>query len=232
MIYSQRWLGTSLALILTPALASAQPGITASAQITNGNTASASIVGAMPFRGPVNPYASGVAYPNAFGVGGIAYPFGGFFPFGGYGGGNVVTINVGPGGAPGYDPNQALLQSIPSLTVPYYPKRQLNTIGSTTKPTTRAIPDAAVLTVEVPEDAVVYLQGQKMTSRGTSRQYFSPQLEAGRQYTYHLRAVWTVDGKPIERSMDVPVKAGDTPRVAFLAEEGQARALWLDGSSR
>jgi uncharacterized protein (TIGR03000 family) len=58
------------------------------------------------------------------------------------------------------------------------------------KPTADAArPDAGVLTVVVPADAKVYINGFETKSTGTVRQYVSYGLKQGASYRYEVRVV-------------------------------------------
>jgi uncharacterized protein (TIGR03000 family) len=71
----------------------------------------------------------------------------------------------------------------------------------------------ARIIVIVPADADVYFDGQEMTQTGSERQFVTPPLEKGMTYNYSIRAVWTEDGRPIERTRKVTFQAGSQLRV-------------------
>jgi uncharacterized protein (TIGR03000 family) len=50
-----------------------------------------------------------------------------------------------------------------------------------------AAADEALLSLDVPEDAEVFINGRQTTSTGTQRQYVSRGLESGRHYEYLVR---------------------------------------------
>jgi len=85
---------------------------------------------------------------------------------------------------------------------------------------TPAAPSAgtATVTVTVPEGATVYVEGQALKSQtGTTRQFVSPALTPGKTYTYDIRATWTgPDGKKVERTVSVDVRAGARESVMFM----------------
>lgn len=92
--------------------------------------------------------------------------------------------------------------------------------GSSTLEFAPAAADArsAVITVRLPADAVLYVQGEKQTTTDATRQVVTPPLERGRAYDYDLRAVWSRDGRPVERQMRLTVRAGDRQSITFPAE--------------
>jgi uncharacterized protein (TIGR03000 family) len=73
----------------------------------------------------------------------------------------------------------------------------------------------ARVTVVVPADAEVFFDGTATTLTGTERTFHTPPLKEGSSFYYTVRARWTEDGKPVEQTRKVVVKAGDQLRVAF-----------------
>jgi len=75
----------------------------------------------------------------------------------------------------------------------------------------------AKVTVIVPGDAEVYFDGSPTGQTGTERQFFTPPLEKGQNYSYQVRATWNVDGDDISRTRKVMVQAGADVRVDFTS---------------
>jgi uncharacterized protein (TIGR03000 family) len=73
----------------------------------------------------------------------------------------------------------------------------------------------AVLTVRVPADARVFVNGLPTTSTGSLRRYVSNGLRAGYNYTYHIRAEIVRNGQTISDAKTVKLQAGDTSNVEF-----------------
>jgi uncharacterized protein (TIGR03000 family) len=67
-------------------------------------------------------------------------------------------------------------------------------------------------------DAEVWFEGQLTRQRGTQRGFVSPALEPGREYVYDVRARWTENGREVERSRTVRVRADGVARVDFTAQ--------------
>ena len=91
------------------------------------------------------------------------------------------------------------------------------------KPTTgvsRA--DAGTLSIWVPEDAKVYVNGQLTKSTGNQRQFISYGLKAGFNYNYEVRAELVRDGKLIEQSHIVALTAGSRELLAFNFDKAKA----------
>jgi uncharacterized protein (TIGR03000 family) len=75
--------------------------------------------------------------------------------------------------------------------------------------------NTAHVTVSVPADARIFVDGTPMTSTGPVRQFHSPPLAPGRQYTYNFEARWNDDGREITQKQKVDVSAGAHPNVTF-----------------
>jgi uncharacterized protein (TIGR03000 family) len=73
--------------------------------------------------------------------------------------------------------------------------------------------DTATITVTVPADAEVYFDGVETTETGPERQFVTPPLAKGTKYSYSIRAVWTEDGRPVEKTRKVSFQAGSQVRV-------------------
>lgn len=69
--------------------------------------------------------------------------------------------------------------------------------------------EPARITVQVPPDATVLVNGVRMSQTGTVRQYVTPPLEGGYQYSYEVRASWMTPAGPINNSRTVWVDPGD-----------------------
>jgi uncharacterized protein (TIGR03000 family) len=77
--------------------------------------------------------------------------------------------------------------------------------------------DSVVLTVSVPADAKVFVNGQSTRSTGELRQYASSGLQPAAVYPYRVRAEFVRDGKPISEEKTVQLTAGQTGSVTFSA---------------
>jgi uncharacterized protein (TIGR03000 family) len=70
-------------------------------------------------------------------------------------------------------------------------------------------PNAALLNVSVPADAEVWLEGKPTNQTGSHRQFESPALKPGQEYTYTIRARWKDEGRNVEVMRLLSVHAGD-----------------------
>jgi uncharacterized protein (TIGR03000 family) len=75
---------------------------------------------------------------------------------------------------------------------------------------------AARLEVKLPQNARLWIEGKEIEQQSTSYSLTSPPLEAGYNYTYHLRSQWTDNGVQVTRERAVPIHAGETVTVDFM----------------
>lgn len=79
--------------------------------------------------------------------------------------------------------------------------------------------DAAMLTVEVPMNAKVTVNGHPTSSDGTVRQFMSRGLKKGYVYTYVVKATFDVGGEEKTDSKSIKLRPGDIERVEFETPE-------------
>ncbi len=82
-------------------------------------------------------------------------------------------------------------------------------------PVVPATPCCAVVQITVPEGAAVWFDGNPTRQTGTERKFASPALEPGNAYHYEVRARWLVNGRPVEQTRVVAVKAGEHHHILF-----------------
>jgi uncharacterized protein (TIGR03000 family) len=75
--------------------------------------------------------------------------------------------------------------------------------------------EKAVLRVELPKDATLTVDGQLVPGSGTSRFLATPDLPAGRDFFYDLKAEIMVDNKPVVEEKRVIVRAGGDVKTSF-----------------
>ena len=73
----------------------------------------------------------------------------------------------------------------------------------------------AELNVAVPANAEVWFEGEPTTSTGLRRQFESPPLTPGTEYTYDVRARWKENGRDVTQTQKVKVTAGAHVNVNF-----------------
>ena len=75
--------------------------------------------------------------------------------------------------------------------------------------------DAAILTVAVPSDAMVTVNGHPTTSDGDERQFMSRGLKGGYVYTYVVKVTYETGGQEKTDSKSVKLRRGDVERLEF-----------------
>jgi uncharacterized protein (TIGR03000 family) len=75
---------------------------------------------------------------------------------------------------------------------------------------------AAHLTVAVPPDAQVWIESQPTMQAGAVRHFKSAPLTPGKEYSYDIRARWTDEAGPVERTRTVTIHAGEQVNVDFM----------------
>ncbi len=190
-----------------------------------GNTGRMGYGGGMGYNGGMNRN-GGMGYNGGMGgnggmngSGGMGYNGGGgYAPFvgvmapfqGGYGyGGYDPTVNSATSGAYFTYGNTSYTTESPS-PIPVYGGPR-SPYGSPPPST----PLSALLKVQVPLDAEVWLEGRRMSSVGSNRLYRSPPLNPAKGYVYEVRARWTFEGKPVEDVRHISIRAGATALVDF-----------------
>jgi uncharacterized protein (TIGR03000 family) len=76
-----------------------------------------------------------------------------------------------------------------------------------------------VIDVRVPGNAQVWIDGEKTSQTGALREFVTPALEPGQQYSYDIRARWTENGQEVVRDRNVIFHAGDRLMVNMLAAQ-------------
>ena len=111
----------------------------------------------------------------------------------------------------------------PSITPPaggYTPPSAPTTFSSPTPA------ESGLLTIYVPAEAKVTVNGYETKSTGTRRQYVSYGLQAGLSYKYEIKAEIVRDGKIVDETKTVVMVAGsrNTAQFAFNVEPAEALA--------
>jgi uncharacterized protein (TIGR03000 family) len=78
-----------------------------------------------------------------------------------------------------------------------------------------AADNSAHVTLSVPAGARVSFGGTPTTSTGPVREYISPALTPGKQYTYEIQARWSDNGQDVTQTQQVGVSAGAHVNVTF-----------------
>jgi uncharacterized protein (TIGR03000 family) len=83
--------------------------------------------------------------------------------------------------------------------------------------------DRAILNLQVPADATVWVQGTQTKQTGTERTFVSPSLTPGLDYTYTVKAQWKAGDKTIEQSQNITVRPGERSGLLFLSGNETAK---------
>ncbi len=80
--------------------------------------------------------------------------------------------------------------------------------------------DQARMTIQVPADAVVSLNGHQMKLTGKTRKFISPALPANNAYAYTVKVEIVRDGKLISIEQGQIVRAGKNYELTFIEQNG------------
>jgi uncharacterized protein (TIGR03000 family) len=105
---------------------------------------------------------------------------------------------------------------------PYVVRPQAVVVARATNSVSRPDARSALLTVSVPADARVYVNGKATSSTGSFRQFTSPSLSQGAAYTYEVRAEATRGGQVVGQTQTVQLRAGQTQNLAFNLDQPRA----------
>ena len=108
---------------------------------------------------------------------------------------NITVVAPEPNAPPRYSPN------------PFYDALPPEPFSTT----------SARLTLKVPENSEVWMNGEKSDLKGAMRTYESPTLTNGKSQTYELRIRWLENDKPVEEEKKITLGAGESRTLIFLA---------------
>jgi uncharacterized protein (TIGR03000 family) len=153
-------------------------------------------------------------YPRYGYYGYGAYPFYGSYLYNNYldspyyaSGGGYDTGTYGyDGGIAPYYPDDYTAVTPPDAGYPAYSPLATGTDQPDT---------IAHVSVKVPADAQVWFDDTQTTSTGPVRQFDSPPLSPGSQYSYEIRARWNDNGHEVTQTQHIGVTAGAHVNVSF-----------------
>ena len=91
-------------------------------------------------------------------------------------------------------------------------------------------PNAVSINIRVPTDAKVWFDGQSTRQQGTFRQFVSPPIQPGRDYTYDIKAEWNDNGKTVTKKKTVTVHAGERLTLDML--KGDNGTVTVDSGAK
>jgi uncharacterized protein (TIGR03000 family) len=124
---------------------------------------------------------------------------------------------TGPGLSPGFEDTKVL---VPATGVPQgfpSPPPVPDTVPASTSGTPED--NAAHLQVRVPAGADLWFEGVRMPQTGEVREFTSLELKPGKGYVYDVRARWTEDGRMVDRTRTVRVRANQWTEVDMTQPE-------------
>jgi uncharacterized protein (TIGR03000 family) len=161
-----------------------------------------------------------------YGGGYRGYGYGGYGYGRGYYGGAYLGLGYGYpyyGGYPYYYgpsyysdyvyPSDTSIYTTPPYTSSYYSPPATGAPASYDS-TSDAL--RATIAIHVPPNAQVWFDGAPTTQTGEMRQFVSPPLDTGRTFNYEVRAQWMDNGKTVDQTRRVQVRAGSLTSVDFL----------------
>ena len=83
------------------------------------------------------------------------------------------------------------------------------------------VPDKAMIVAHLPEDARIWFEDEPTKQTGTLRQFLSPPLTPGQNYTYTVRVQWPEDGKWVSQVHSFPIHAGDIHCIDVIPSQSQ-----------
>ena len=84
--------------------------------------------------------------------------------------------------------------------------------------------DTAHITLQVPAGAEVWFDGKTTRQTGPTRHFYSPPLQPGKNYVYALRVRWEQDGKSVEETRRINVRANDRVSLELARSADMAKS--------
>ena len=157
-----------------------------------------------------NGFFPGSFFPGSYGYGRGLYGYGPGYGRGLYGYGPSSTYGSSGGVAGG------AASAPPDVSSYYNPVPTIVPAGSAVAdPGTDGADGTAHVSVQVPADADLWIQGVKTAQTGAAREFVSPPLAAGKRCVYQVRARWTAGGRPVDQTREVSVRANARTMVDF-----------------
>jgi uncharacterized protein (TIGR03000 family) len=83
---------------------------------------------------------------------------------------------------------------------------------------TSTVDNRVTLILTVPADAKIWIEGSSTGQGGSQRQFVSPPIQPGHDYTYRIQVRWNQDGHEVTSEREIPVHAGDVINLTFPVE--------------
>jgi len=167
----------------------------------------------------------GYGYPSYYGGGGYGYPSYGYGDSGyapSYGYNNYYSLGV-----PAYSTYPSDQQPYGTVVQPgmadYSSAYGLDN-GALASAQATQNQNACLIELRVPANAQVWFNGQATRQTGSQREFVSPPLQPGQEYTYTIRARWMQNGQPVDQTRALQVAATERHTVNFMAASNQRGA--------
>ena len=166
-------------------------------------------------------YGSSGGGSSGGGSSGGSYYGGSYYGSGSSGGGSSGGSSGGYGVSRSYVPSYEYSATESGYSVPIYSNEGSYIQGQTFSASRATGSKPAVsgtevhLTVDVPLNAKVFVNGNPTKATGTSRQFVSKDLSPTEAYRFEVQAVYEVEGKEVSQTKTVIAKAGSSETVLF-----------------
>ncbi|MFN9626253.1 MAG: TIGR03000 domain-containing protein [Planctomycetota bacterium] len=166
-------------------------------------------------------YGSSGGGSSGGGSSGGSYYHGSHYGSGSSGGGSSGGSSGGYGVSRSYVPSYEYSATENGYSVPIY-SNEGSYIDGQTFSASRVVPSKPAvsgtevqLTVDVPLNAKVFVNGNPTKATGTSRSFVSKDLSPTEAYRFEVQAVYEVDGKEVSQTKTVIAKAGSAESIVF-----------------
>jgi len=113
----------------------------------------------------------------------------------------------------------------PVVTTPgFLPTSTVTPLSYTGATDALSAPATTSITLRVPENAEVWIQGKKMDEKGTERRFNLPSLDPRTTHDYDIRVDWTENGRKKSDTAHLNVRAGDQQSITYIAAMSTSKA--------
>lgn len=84
--------------------------------------------------------------------------------------------------------------------------------------------DRAKIVVKLPPGAALFVDGKRNERSDAVREFTTPPLQAGKEYSYVMKAEWRRNGQPESQEQKIEFRSGEQLTVDFTAGPGNQRA--------
>jgi uncharacterized protein (TIGR03000 family) len=95
-----------------------------------------------------------------------------------------------------------------------------------------ALFDNTTITVRVPANAEVWMQGKKMSETGTERRFTLPALDPQATYDYDVRVTWSDNGRKVSDDHHLKIRAGDHQSITLIAATTKNQASSANNNNK